>query len=91
MSRSSKPKALSLEWTKGTSGKEKDDLEATIRHSVIVLSRLQGIIDDKLDSLERLEVDSTTYENPAYAYTQAHVNGKRASLLEIRRLLDFLT
>lgn len=88
MSRSSK--SLSLEWTKGLEGKDKTDMQETIRHSTIVLTQLIRVIDDKLDSIDRVEVDIHTYEDPAYAYKQAHINGKRASLEEIRRLLDFL-
>lgn len=88
MSRSSK--GLPLEWLKGLEGKEKDDMEVVVRHSTIVLQKLLNIVDDKLDVLERKEVDASTYKNPAYAYEQAHINGKRASLLELRRLLEFI-
>lgn len=88
MPRSSK--GISLEWTKGLEDKEKARMEELVRHSTILLSQLKYIIDDKLDVLERREVDFTTYENPAYPMVQGHINGKRASLLEIRRLLDFL-
>lgn len=89
MNRSSK-KNLSLEWTKGLAGKEKEDMDVVVRHSTLVLQRLLYIIDDKLSVLERKENDFSTYENPAYATIQGHINGKRASLQEIRRLLEFI-
>lgn len=88
MTRSSK--ALSLEWTKGLEGKEKEDMQDTIRHSTIVLTQLLRAVDDKLAALERQEIDLDTYSDPAYPFRQAHINGKRASLEEIRRLLDFI-
>lgn len=88
MSRSSKQ--LSLEWTKGLSGTDKVRMQESVRHDTLVLTQLLNIIDDKLDGLERKEVEFTTYENPAYPMVQGHINGKRASLLEIRRLLEFL-
>lgn len=88
MNRSSKQ--LSLEWTKGLEGKEKTDMQDTIRHSTIVLTQILRVVDDKLATLERSEIDSSTYEDPAYPFKQAHINGKRAGLEEIRRLLDFI-
>jgi hypothetical protein len=88
MSRSSK--GLSMEWLKGLSEAERESMTEMIRHDRIVLSRLLGIIDDKLDVLERTEISPDTYENPAYPLLQAHINGKRASLTELRRLLEFL-
>lgn len=89
MTRSSS-KRLSLEWTKGLEGKEKESMEEVVRHSTMVLQRLLNIVDDKLAVLERKESDFSTYENPAYPIIQGHINGKRASLEEIRRLLEFI-
>lgn len=82
-------KRLSLEWTKGLDGKDKEDMETVVRHSTIVLQQLLNIVDDKLGVLDRKESDFSTYDS-GYPYTQAHINGKRASLEEIRRLLEFI-
>jgi len=83
-------KKLSVEWTKGLTGKDKEDMETVVRHSTIVLQKILDIVDDKLGVLERKEIDFSTYENSAYPFIQAHINGKRASLEEIRRLLEFI-
>ena len=88
MSRSSKQ--LSLEWTKGLEGKEKTDMQDTVRHSTIVLTQILRVVDDKLATLERTEISPDMYEDSSYPFKQAHINGKRASLEEIRRLLDFI-
>lgn len=87
MPRSSKE--ISIEWLKGLSDKEKEDFKVVLRHSTVVLQPLLNIVDDKLNVLERKESDFSTYD-AGYAHVQAFINGKRASLLEIRRLLEFI-
>lgn len=83
--------SLAVEWTKNLKTQdEKDKFTSLVVNNRILLGRLLEIIDDKIDSLERAECSQETYQNPAYASWQAHVNGKRASLKDIRRLLEFL-
>lgn len=83
--------ALSTDWTKHLkTDKERKDFAALVVNSRTLLGRLLELIDEKLDSIERAEISQQTYENPAYASWQAHQNGRRAALSDIRRLLEFL-
>lgn len=78
------------DWIKHLPEKERKDFEDVLRNSTYVLTRLQDILNTKVDTLDRKEVDLTAYENPSWAYQQAHLNGKRSGLLEALRLLEFL-
>jgi hypothetical protein len=83
--------SLAVDWTKHLkTQQEKDKFSSLVVNNRILLGRLLEVIDEKLDVLERAESNQETYQNPAYASWQAHVNGKRASLKEVRRLLEFL-
>lgn len=83
--------AISVEWTKSLkTQEEKDKFASLVVNNRTLLGRLLEIIDEKLDVIGRAEMSKETYENPAYASWQAHMNGKRASLTEVRRLLEFL-
>lgn len=82
---------ISLEWFRGEeSEKDKKDFELVLRHSTRLLTRLDEIIDHKLSAIETTENRKETYENPAYPYLQAHLNGRRAALNELKQLLSFI-
>lgn len=68
----------------------KADLEKAIRNSTAALSRLNEILKEKEDSLDRRELSITTYGSPSYPFEQAHQNGRRACLREIKDLFAFL-
>lgn len=83
--------ALSVEWTKHLkTQEEKDKFASLVVNNRLLLGRLLDLLDEKLDTIERAESNQETYQNPAYASWQAHQNGRRASLKDIRRLLEFL-
>jgi hypothetical protein len=83
--------SLAVDWTKNLkTQEEKDKFASLVVNNRTLLGRLLEIVDEKLDALERMECNQETYQNPAYASWQAHVNGKRASLKDVRRLLEFL-
>lgn len=82
-------KGTPLAWTKGLSDKEKEDLEVQLRNSV-VLRRLLLILNEKLQTLSDQEVSVQDYDDPSWAFKQAHRNGERKGLKTIRDLLNFL-
>ncbi len=83
--------ALSVEWTKHLKTEaEKDKFAALVVNNRTLLGRLLEILDEKIETIERAEEAKETYQNPAYASWQAHQNGRRASLKDVRRLLEFL-
>lgn len=81
--------SFSSEWFRNLPKEEQKNFEELVRSSTAVLSRLRELIDDKVVSLATKEADLTTYD-AGYPYWQAHVNGRKAGLLEVRRLLEFL-
>lgn len=79
---------LNTVWTKGLSADRKENLEKLIRNSNIVLSRLKEIVEEDLESLQK--VNESDYESQNWAYRQAHVNGKQDYARQMLRLLSFL-
>lgn len=83
-------KGFTTEWVRHLPEEERKEFEQLVRNSTVVLGRLMQIIDMKIESIEREELNKETYENPGYPYWQAHVNGRVGGLSEIRRLLEFM-
>lgn len=82
---------LNSAWLKHLGSQdEQKKFEEQVRSSHRVLSRLSELIDEALDGIQIKETKEGTYKDPSWAFYQAHLNGKRASLLELRKLLDFL-
>jgi hypothetical protein len=82
---------LSIAWTKHLPpGKSKEDFEKIIRNSVMVMSRLRDIINEKEQELSRSETTEKDFETPSWAYKQAYRNGQRATLRDLKSLLQFL-
>lgn len=59
---------------------------ATMLLQSLALQHVYKIIDQKLKELERAEAD---FNNPAWAYMEAHYIGKREALKDIQRLINF--
>lgn len=78
---------LSLKWTKGLSEDRAENLEKLVRNSTIVLSRLKEIIEE---DLRQDKVTESDYDNPSWAYYQAHKNGKMEYARQMLSLLAFL-
>jgi len=83
-------KALSLQWTKGVSEEDRPSVEKAIRNSTTALSHLKGILEERLSELTKSEARESEYDNPAWAYKQAHRNGEVLSLLKTLELLSFV-
>lgn len=84
-------KGLAADWTKHLKTEaERKEFEAAVRHDTLVLGRLAVILEEKLKNLDREELTSLNYENPSWAYKQAHINGIRSGLTTVRQLLSFL-
>lgn len=79
---------LNLRWTKGLDEGKKDSVENLIRNSHIVLSRLRDIIEEDLRDLNKAR--EADYENPSWAFLQAHQNGKQEYARQLLSLLSFL-
>lgn len=85
-------KQLPLDWTKHLANQpeDKDNLEKTIRNSTTTLTRLLDVLEEKKSTINTIETSIKSYDDPSWAYKQAYLNGKRASLEEVINLLSFL-
>ena len=83
-------RGLPLDWISNLKGKDKENFETVVRHSTQLLTRLREIISERLDHISKEEVREASYDNPSWAYKQAYFNGKRAALLDLKQLTDFL-
>lgn len=68
--------------------KEKEQFQQSVYGSKRVLDRLKGIIDELEKGVDRTEKDAHIYENPSWAYLQAHWNGYKAALTAILKIVD---
>jgi hypothetical protein len=64
-----------------------DDAKNAIVSANSVLSRLSEIIHEALASIESQEISPDFYTRPGWDYQQAYLNGRKAGLKEIDRLL----
>lgn len=81
-------KGLSTEWTRHLKTEaERKEFQAKVLNDRLVLDRLSAIIEEKLTGLQSREVSSSEYDNPSWAYKQAHTNGIKAGLTAILNLL----
>lgn len=81
---------LQLDWLKHIDDpKERKSFEDLVRNSRLLLGRLKDIVDERLQALERQEGMSEMYDS-GYPYRQAHINGKRQALNDLRKLVEFL-
>lgn len=71
-------------WFLGVSGTDRQNIIDVVGNADLVLDRLTVILDHMENSLERAEVD---YDVASWAYQQAHYNGKREMLRQIRELI----
>lgn len=76
---------MKLEWFSHLSNpKDKESFKKSLLGSKIVLDRLKEICYNKINSGEKASV--MDYDNPSWAYRQAHLNGYLQAYREISEL-----
>ena len=76
-------------WTKHISDdKEKEQFKNEVLGSKRVLERLSVLIDQLDYGLSEEEISPKVYDNPNWAYRQAHANGVKFALRKIKTLTD---
>lgn len=72
--------------------KEDPEFKKTILNhtSNPVLVKLKDIIKNKLEEKTRIKVTKVNYQDSAWAYVQADLNGEERSLAAILELLNFV-
>lgn len=76
-------------WTKHL--KDRNEIERfknSVNGSKIVLERIQDILKEKMDTLDKLDTSPETYNNPGWQYLQAHRNGFREYHQYVNKLLN---
>lgn len=87
---STQPKLLKPEWSKHLRGTDKENFEASIKNSIVALSRLNDLVKEQETLLYREETKKEDFTDPNWAYKQAYRNGQKTSFRYIKELLSFL-
>lgn len=80
----------SLEWGLGLDKEERDMFLRNLVAAPLQTQQLRRIIQAKLDTLEKREMDEKVYLDAGYPTWQAFINGKRAALLSLLELTSFI-
>lgn len=81
-------KRVSVQWTKHLkTDEERKEFEKSVLHDTYILGRLGDILEGMLKEISARERSSAEYDNPAWAYKQAHINGLKAGLTKVLELL----
>lgn len=80
----------SLEWTSHIKDPvKKKEFEDLLFNSTTILNRLSDVLRSKGLSLARVEGNMEEYDNPSWAFKQAHVNGRKQELKTVLQLITF--
>lgn len=82
----SKPR-IPMAWVAGKTEEEKARVVDLVLGSSMVLGILRKIVEDKIAELDQTEISTTAYDNPSWAYKQAHINGAKKSLKDMLLLI----
>lgn len=78
---------MNLVWTKHcTSQEEKDRYTESLKRVKWVLDDLNSLVDSNLASNEAMEISPKAYDNPNWAFRQAHLNGYKQALKDLKNL-----
>lgn len=78
-----------VDWTKHlTDPKAKTAFEDQVKSCKPVLDHLVKLIENKELTLDRSEMELSTYDKPNWAERQAHKNGYRAGLSYLKLLVN---
>jgi len=76
-------------WTKNLkTEEERENFTNQLLGARPVLQRLNDLLEEKEAELERSERSQKAYENPNWAYLQAHRNGCAGMLQSIKELIN---
>ena len=67
---------------------EKNKFEEYVRNNLTLLNRLRDIVDEKIKSAERSQIDKVNYDSAAWPYLQADLIGTIRALKSIRDIVN---
>ena len=84
-------KKLPLVWVKHLASKqEQKDFELLLRNSTQVLTRLTEIYEDLEAKIAASESSLDDFTSTDWSHKQAFRNGQKATLRELKQLLEFI-
>lgn len=76
-------------WTKHLkTDEDKQKFEKSVQSSKHVLERLTEILGEMESELNSSELSPKNYDAPNWHFKQAHVNGQKATLRTIKRIIN---
>jgi hypothetical protein len=82
--------SISVEWFIDVPTDRKDQIEAALRSSPVIVRQLNKLLDRWENDLNAAESRISDYETPSWGEKQAHRNGDRSRIRKLRDLLSFL-
>lgn len=80
---------MDIVWTKHLKDpEEKERLINQIKSAKQVLDRLNTILDEKFDEMERTELSLASYADNNWSHKQAHKNGYKSCLARLKQLIN---
>lgn len=76
-------------WLKGLEGKEKQDFEAYLRNSTVLVDKLIEILSDHIEALERKQIQEEFYKDPELFARLCYLNGQLAAYNKVINLFHF--
>lgn len=83
---------ISLEWVENlvNSPTEKEEFLVYLSNNQRLINRLLEILLKKELSISNIETSLSTYSDSSYPYKQAHINGRKALIQELKQLLTIV-
>ena len=79
---------MNLAWLKKCKSEEdKAKYIASLQRAKWVLDDLSELVDSNMSANEAGEISPKSYDNPNWAYRQAHVNGYKQALKDLKNLI----
>lgn len=75
-------------WTKGLVGEKREEMERELAATSLLRSRLQEIINEKIEARRVRKVSEEEYEKASWPFLQADSIGYERALREIYSLLE---
>lgn len=81
---------LPIPWVRHLKDQDsKDNFERSVRASVLALSRLYDILEEKEEVLLYKDATEEDFVQTDWAFKQAFRNGQKAQIKELKQLLSF--
>jgi hypothetical protein len=75
-------------WTSHLKQNEKEKFTQYVKNNTTLLNRLRDIVDEKIKSAERSQIDKENYDSAAWPYLQADLIGTIRALKSIRDIIN---